>query len=79
MHCPRCQGLLVLEWCFDIKEFHSIELLRCVPCGWRNDDVMTLNKQKPPKQEKKRKGRAPRQPNGLHTYRGDLCRIGTAG
>lgn len=42
VRCPRCTGLVVGEWTFDMEEHGAaIELLRCVNCGWRDDPVIT--------------------------------------
>ncbi len=45
--CPRCGGLLVTEWCFDLRDdsgLLDIPVQRCVQCGERVDPVILQNR-----------------------------------
>ena len=44
--CARCTGLLVSEWCYDLKNTgeHKAEVLRCVQCGYRVDPTIVHNR-----------------------------------
>jgi hypothetical protein len=44
--CPRCSGLLVNEWSYDLCNGgeYKANLLRCVQCGYRIDPVILLNR-----------------------------------
>lgn len=45
--CPRCGGLLVNEWCFDLFDdtgHLDIPAHRCVQCGERVDPVILHNR-----------------------------------
>jgi len=45
--CPRCGGLLVTEWCFDLLDDSGhldIPVHRCVQCGERVDPVILRNR-----------------------------------
>ena len=46
--CPRCTGLLVNEWSYDLcnEGEHNAKLLRCVQCGYRTDPVILLNQRR---------------------------------
>jgi DNA-directed RNA polymerase subunit RPC12/RpoP len=43
--CARCAGLLVNEWCYDLKNTGDSmsRALRCVQCGHRIDAVILQN------------------------------------
>jgi hypothetical protein len=50
MTCPRCDGLLVREYMFNLREgsltgFHGS---RCLNCGAIHDDVIHMNQRVPP-------------------------------
>jgi len=40
-HCPRCNGLMVAEWCEDLSDYSA---QRCVQCGELIDPVIMLNR-----------------------------------
>ena len=44
--CPRCAGLLILERSYfcQFEGTLSITLIRCVCCGFYNDDVCDRNR-----------------------------------
>ena len=46
--CPRCTGLLVNEWSYDLRNEgeHKAKLLRCVQCGYRIDPVILKNQRR---------------------------------
>ncbi len=46
--CPRCTGLLVNEWSYDLCNTgeHKAKLLRCVQCGYRIDPVILQNQRR---------------------------------
>src|SRR5690242_9926300 len=46
--CPRCAGLLVNEWSYDLcnEGAHNAKLLRCVQCGYRIDRVILQNQRR---------------------------------
>jgi DNA-directed RNA polymerase subunit RPC12/RpoP len=48
--CPRCSGLLVRDWCYDLRNSgeHNTEIYRCVQCGYRVDPVILKNRVPPP-------------------------------
>ena len=39
--CPRCDGLMVAEWCEDLSEYSGH---RCVQCGELIDPVILQNR-----------------------------------
>ena len=43
--CARCAGLLVGDWCYDLRNSgeHNTEIYRCVQCGYRIDPVILEN------------------------------------
>lgn len=43
--CARCAGLLVNEWCYDLRNTGESmsRALRCVQCGHRIDEVILQN------------------------------------
>lgn len=48
--CLRCAGLLVNEWCYDLRDDTgelSVEVLRCVQCGQHVDPVILRNRFSP--------------------------------
>ena len=47
--CPRCAGLLVHEWCYDLgnEGEHRTRVCRCVQCGYRIDPVILNNQRRP--------------------------------
>ncbi len=48
--CSRCAGLLVNEWCYDLRDDTgelSVEVLRCVQCGQHVDPVILRNRLSP--------------------------------
>lgn len=75
MNCPRCQGLLVLEWCFDMREEEAVEILRCVPCGGRFDPVIEQHQQYRPEPEFSKRRKA-RPPQGPKKQKAELCLTG---
>ena len=46
--CPRCAGLLVHEWCYDLANegAHKAVVFRCVQCGYRIDPVILKNQRR---------------------------------
>lgn len=46
--CARCAGLLVTEWCYDLRNTggYTIEVLRCVQCGYRVDPMIAGNQRR---------------------------------
>ncbi|RMH05558.1 MAG: hypothetical protein D6704_09275 [Nitrospirae bacterium] len=70
MQCHRCNGLMVVEDCVDIKGGQDgfwIRALRCVSCGNLLDPMIARHRTyRPPQEEisfqKKRIRRAPRTP-----------------
>ena len=40
--CPRCNGLMVAEWCEDLSDYRA---QRCVQCGEVIDPVIQQNRQ----------------------------------
>lgn len=47
MRCDRCQGLLVLDHCFDLFDYEiSMKAWRCISCGDIVDDVILRNRMK---------------------------------
>lgn len=39
--CPRCSGLMVVEWCEDLSDYTA---QRCVQCGELIDPVIVQNR-----------------------------------
>ena len=47
MRCDRCNGLLVLDHCFDLYDNEiSMKAWRCIACGDIVDDVIRRNRVK---------------------------------
>ncbi len=69
--CPRCQGLMAPESCFNVNyDAGDMEILtwRCLQCGELIDPVILQNRENPPQTLGRRKAR-PILPSGQRTSR----------
>lgn len=46
--CPRCAGLLTLDWAYDPgANVDGIELVKCINCGYCEDAVIVEHRDHP--------------------------------